>query len=282
MAAAGSSFRVVEREKVTLTGAPETLLATLYGRALDSRAPRSVLRDEAAARAVERIDYDFRRTGMTATTAAGVALRGRQLDDWTREFLDSHPEATVLHLACGLDTRAQRLAAPPSVRWIDLDHPEVVALRERLLPPPPADYRLIGASVTDEGWLESVPADRPTVAVFEGLSMYLRKEEGRRLIERITARFPSGQLLFDCYGTIGIRLQKLVPAIRNAGATLHWGIDDPRELEAWHDGLVLLDSLRSVDMPGLDLLPPAGRMQMRVLALLPKLRDVGRILRYRF
>lgn len=272
----------MEREKVTLTGAPETMLATLYARALDSRAPRSILHDDAAAQAVERIEYDFRRTGITATTAAGVALRGRQLDDWTGEFLAANPEATVLHLACGLDTRAQRMAAPPSVRWVDLDHPDVVALRERLLPPPSGDYHLVAASVTDEGWLESVPADRPTVAVFEGLSMYLRKEDGRRLIERITDRFPSGQLLFDCYGTIGIRMQKLVPAIRNAGATLHWGVDDPREPESWHDGLVLQDALRSVDMPGLDLLPPAGRLQMRVLALLPRLRDVGRILRYRF
>lgn len=272
----------MEREKVTLTGAPETMLATLYARALDSRAPRPILRDEAAARAVERIEYDFRRTGITATTAAGVALRGRQLDVWTREFLAAHPAATVLHLACGLDTRAQRLGVPPGVRWVDLDHPDVVALRERLLPAPSGDYRLVAGSVTDDAWLESVPADRPTVAVFEGLSMYLHKEDGRRLIERITGRFPSGQLLFDCYGTAAVRLQKLVPAIRNAGATLHWGIDDPRELEAWHDGLVLLDALRSVDMPGIDLLPMAGRIQLRVLALLPKLRDAGRILRYRF
>jgi O-methyltransferase involved in polyketide biosynthesis len=272
----------MEREKVTLTGAPETMLATLYGRAIDSRAPRSILHDDTAARAVERIDYDFRRTGMTATTAAGVALRGRRLDDWTREFLAAHPEATVLHLACGLDTRAQRLAPGPSVRWVDLDHPEVVALRERLLPPPPGDYRLVGASVTDDGWLESVPADRPTVAIFEGLSMYLQKADGRRLIERITSRFPSGQLLFDCYGTIAIRLQKLVPAVRNAGATLHWGVDDPHELETWHDGLKLLDALRVVDMPGLDMLPLAGRIQMRVLAHLPVLRNAGWILRYRF
>ena len=272
----------MEREKVTLTGAPETMLATLYGRAIDSRVQRSVLHDEAAARAVERIDYDFRRTGMTATTAAGVALRGRQLDDWTREFLAAHPEATALHLACGLDTRAQRLAPGPSVRWVDLDHPEVVALRERLLPPPPGDYRLVCASVTDEGWLESVPADRPTVAVFEGLSMYLQKADGRRLIERITSRFPSGQLLFDCYGTIAIRLQKLVPAVRNARATLHWGVDDPHELETWQDRLELLDALRVVDMPGLDLLPLAGRIQMRVLARLPVLRNAGWILRYEF
>jgi O-methyltransferase involved in polyketide biosynthesis len=272
----------VDRETVTLTGAPETMLATLYARALDSRAPRSILHDDAAARAVERIEYDFGRTGITATTAAGVALRGRQLDTWTREFLAAHAEATVLHLACGLDTRAQRLGVPPGVRWVDLDHPDVVALRERLLPPPSGDYRLVAGSVTDDGWLESVPAGRPTVVVFEGLSMYLRKEEGHRLIERLTGRFPSGQLLFDCYGTIAIRMQKLVPAVRNAGATLHWGIDDPHELEAWHDGLVLLDSLRSVDMPGLELLPRAGRIQLRVLALLPKLRDAGRILRYQF
>jgi O-methyltransferase involved in polyketide biosynthesis len=272
----------MDREVITLTGAPETLLATLYGRALDSRASPSILRDDAAEQTVRRIDYDFRRTGITATTAAGVALRARQIDDWTRQFLGVHPEATVLHLACGLDTRAQRLGVAASVRWFDVDHPEVVALRERLLPPPEGDYRMVGASVTEDGWLDDVPADRPAVAVFEGLTMYLRKADGRRLIERITGRFPGGQLLFDCYGTAGIRLQKLVPAVRRSGATLHWGIDDPRELEGWHDGLVCLDALRSVDMPGVDLLPPAGRAQMRVLARVPGLRDVGRILRYRF
>jgi methyltransferase (TIGR00027 family) len=272
-----------DRERITLTGAPETLLATLYSRALDSRAPNSILHDRVADGAVQRIDYDFRKTGIKATTAAGVALRAKQLDDWTAEFLAAHPVATVLHLACGLDTRVHRLDPPSSVRWFDVDFPDVIALRERLLPEPAAtDYRMVGASVTDDGWLEDVPADRPTVAVFEGLTMYLRKEEGKRLIQRITERFASGQLLFDCYGTVGIRLQKMVPAVRNAGATLHWGIDDPHEIEGWHDGLECLDALRSVDMPGLEQLPPSGRFGMWVLAHIPGMRDVGRILRYRF
>lgn len=269
-------------EKVTLSGAPETMLATLYGKALDSRTSDPILGDHHADRAVRRIDYDFRRTGMTPTSAAGVALRARQLDDWTGEFLAAHARATVLHLACGLDTRAQRLAPSPSVRWVDVDYPDVIELRRRLLPDPPGDYRMLGASVTDDGWLEEVPADRPTVAVFEGLTMYLRKQDGKRLIQRITTRFPSGQLLFDCYGTLGIRMQKLVPAVRRAGATLHWGVDDPRELEAWHEGLRCLDALRSVDMPGLDRLPRSGQRQMRILARIPGLRDVGKILRYEF
>ncbi|MEU4549031.1 class I SAM-dependent methyltransferase [Nonomuraea dietziae] len=273
---------MTDRQKITLTGAQETLLATLYGKALDTRARRPILGDEEAVRVMRRIDYDFRRTGMTATTAAGVALRARQLDDWIAEFVTARPESTVLHLACGLDTRPHRLARPATVRWVDVDHPEVIALRERLLAVPEGDYRQIGASVTGEEWLEQVPADRPVVAVFEGLSMYLREEEGRRLVQRITGRFPGGQLLFDVYGSMGIRMQKLVPAVRNSGATLHWGVDDPRVIEGWHEGLVCLDALRSVDMPGLELLPAVGRAQMWVLARIPGLRDVGRILRYRF
>jgi O-methyltransferase involved in polyketide biosynthesis len=273
----------VSAEKITLTGPPETLLATLWSRALDSRSPRPILGDVEADRAVQRIDYDFRKAGINAGTAAGVALRARTLDRWTRGFLAAEPEATVLHLACGLDTRVHRISPPPSVRWVDVDHPEVIALRERLLPPPSAaDYRTIGASVTDDGWLDAVPADRPTVAVFEGLTMYLREEEGNALIQRVTARFPRGELLFDCYGPLGIRLQKLVPAVRNSGSTLHWGIRDPRALESWHEGLVCVEDLPSVALPGNDELPRGSRVAMRILALLPGFRDIGRILRYRF
>jgi O-methyltransferase involved in polyketide biosynthesis len=272
----------MERERITLTGTQETMLATLYSRALDSRSPNSVLKDNQADQAIQRIDYDFRKTGINSTTAAGVALRAKLLDDWLVEFLADHQEATVLHLACGLDTRVHRLRPPASVRWFDVDYPEVIGLRRRLLPEPGGDYRMVGASVTGDEWLDEVPDDRPTVAVFEGLSMYLRKEEGKRLIQRITGRFSSGQLLFDCYGTMGIRLQKWVPAVRNAGATLYWGIDDPYEIETWHEGLKCLDAVRSVDVPGLEKMPPSGRVSMWVMARIPGLRDIGRILRYRF
>jgi O-methyltransferase involved in polyketide biosynthesis len=273
---------VVEHEKITLTGAPETMLATLYGRALDSHSRNPVLNDTAAADAVQRIDYDFGKTRMKGTSAVSVAIRAKVLDMWTSSFLASHPSATVLHLACGLDTRVQRLNPPPSVRWFDVDFPEVMELRSRLLPWPTGDYHEIKASVTDSEWLSSVPDDRPTVAVFEGLTMYLTKTQGHSLIQRITAYFPSGHLLFDVYGTLGIKLQKLVPAVRNARATLLWGVDDPREIETLHPSLECLDALRSVDLPGLDKLPLSGRINVAVVARIPKLRDAGRILRFRF
>jgi O-methyltransferase involved in polyketide biosynthesis len=273
---------VVEREKIALTGTQATMLATLYGRALDSRSPNSVLHDTAAADAVARVDYDFGKTRMKGTSAVSVAIRAKVLDAWTSQFLAEHPSATVLHLACGLDTRVQRLNPLPSVRWFDVDFPEVMELRSRLLPWSSGDYHPISSSVTDSEWLSLVPDDRPTVAVFEGLSMYLTKEQGHSLIQRITSRFPSGQLLFDVYGTLGIKLQKLVPAVRNAGAMLHWGVDDPHEIESLHPGLECLDALRSIDLPDLDKLPLSGRISVAIVAHIPKLRDAGRIMRFRF
>jgi O-methyltransferase involved in polyketide biosynthesis len=273
---------VMDRENITFTGTQETMLATLYGRALDSRSRNSVLNDTAAGDAVQRIDYDFGKTGVKATDAVGIAIRAKVLDTWTSSFLAEHPSATVLHLACGLDTRVERLNPSASVRWFDVDLPQVMELRSRLLPQSSGDYHQISASVTDPEWLASVPDDRPTVAVFEGLSMYLTQDQGHQLIQRITARFPSGQLLFDVYGTWAIKLQKLMPAIRHAGATLHWGVDDPHEIEALHPGLECLDALRSVDLPGLDKLPMSGRISLAVTARIPKLRDMGRIMRFRF
>lgn len=272
----------MNREKITLHGVPETMLFTLYARALDSRSPAPVLGDTEAARIVPGIDYDFRRVGMGRLIAAGIALRALQLDIWTREFLAHHREATVLHLACGLDTRAHRIDRPPAVRWIDVDLPEVLAIREHLLPRPSGDYRMLAASVTEDAWLAEVPADRPTLVVFEGLSMYLRKEEGRRLVRRLVDRFPSGQLLFDCYNSLAVRMGALLPPIRRTGATFHWAIDDPGELEGWAPGLRCLDAVRGNELPGVERLPWAARSGAQVMARVPVVRDLGRLLRFGF
>jgi O-methyltransferase involved in polyketide biosynthesis len=95
-----------------------TNLVTLYLRAYESRSARPILGDRAAAAAVERIDYDFRRIHRMSLPASNqylVALRAKRLDSWCAAFLDEHPDAVVLHLGCGLDGRALRVSAPESV-----------------------------------------------------------------------------------------------------------------------------------------------------------------------
>ncbi|MDH2429998.1 class I SAM-dependent methyltransferase [Sphaerisporangium sp. TRM90804] len=233
--------------RLQLTGEKATMLGTLYGRALDAESAHPILNDTMARDAVRAIDFDFRETGLRQGDQVTVALRAEHLDTWTRQFLDAHPEAVVLHLGCGLDTRVYRVDPGPGVRWFDVDYPEVVELRRELYPPREG-YEVIGSSVTDPAWFARVPGDRPVLVVAEGLTMYLRAEEGKALLRRIVGHFPSGQIVFDGFSTRGIRMQKINRIVRKAKATLYWGIDDAAELEAAAAGLRCVTTLSAFEL----------------------------------
>lgn len=211
-----------------------TNLVTLYLRAYEYRSPRPILGDRTAAEAVERIDYDFRRIRRASLPASNqylVALRAKQLDEWCIDYLRRHPDAVVLHLGCGLDGRAFRLAVPSSVLWFDLDQPGVIALRRRLYDDTER-YRMIGSSVTDAGWLDQIPAGRPALVVAEGLLMYLAESDVRQLLTRVTDRFGWGEMHFDT-------LHSLAPLLSKAftRGIIRWGIRDARELQQWNPRL---------------------------------------------
>ncbi|ORB73884.1 class I SAM-dependent methyltransferase [Mycobacterium scrofulaceum] len=215
-----------------------TNLVTLYLRAHESGSRRPVLGDKAAAEAVERIDYDFKRIHRSSLPASNqylVALRARQLDDWCADFLRRHPDAVVLHLGCGLDGRAFRVAVPPSVSWFDVDQPAVIELRRRLYDDA-AGYRMIGSSVTDPDWLDQVPTGRPTLVIAEGLLMYLTERQVRELLQRLTDRFQSGEMHFDTLSALAPLLSKVFTR-----GIIRWGIRDARELQHWNPRLRLLE-----------------------------------------
>ncbi|GAB7051612.1 class I SAM-dependent methyltransferase [Catenuloplanes indicus] len=266
---------------VRLSGARETLLVTLYARALDARAADPVLGDTMAAEAVDAIDFDFGATHITPRMAPTVAVRARFIDEWVREFLREHDgEATVVHLGAGLDTRVWRIAPGPAVTWIDVDFPEVIEIRRALFPERPG-YHMIGSSVTDDGWLERIPTGRPTLAVAEGLSMYLTEEQGLTLLRRITDRFNGGTTIaFDAFNRLAIRAQKANPAVRMSGATLHWSVDHPRDLVRDVPGLRLRDAVDALTAPGVERLPHGARMMSAVLRPIPAVRHMSRYLRY--
>ncbi|MGB9305770.1 MAG: class I SAM-dependent methyltransferase [Mycobacterium sp.] len=215
-----------------------TNLVTLYLRAYESRSRRPILGDHAAADAVDRIDYDFKRihrTSLPATNQYLVTLRAKQLDDWSDDFLHRHPDAVVLHLGCGLDGRVFRLAPPPTVSWFDLDQAGVIDLRRRLYEET-EHYRMIGSSVTDPGWLDQIPTGRPTLLIAEGLLMYLSESEVRQLLDRVIDRFDSGELLFDTLA----RLAPMVSKVMTKGI-IKWGIGDARDIATWNPKLRFLE-----------------------------------------
>jgi len=268
------------KEKIVLTGEMETLLITLYAKAQDNRLANPILGDRMAEDVLGRIDYDFAR--FTVDVSVVVTSRAKQLDTWTREFLAKHSDATVLHLGCGLDSRVFRVDPPASVRWYDVDQPKVIELRQRLFPARDGCH-LIGCSVTDPGWIEDLPTDSPVMVIAEGLLCYLAAADVHRLLARLTSHFHSGEMVFDAFSRLGIRLTRNHPSLQMTGATLRWGLNNPRKLERRVPHLTFATAWYPVASPDLATIANSRyRMACRVMNVVPTLRNLTRLLRYQF
>ncbi|MBZ9776549.1 class I SAM-dependent methyltransferase [Mesorhizobium sp. CO1-1-8] len=268
-------------EKVDLTGAKETLLMTLYGKALESRLPDSLLGDHFADGAVRKIDYDFSRLKVDDNLGVGLAIRAKTLDVRVEDFLARNPDAIVLHLGCGLDTRIFRVDPPQGVDWYDVDYPEVIELRRKLYPLRD-HYHLIGSSLTEPDWLAEVPRNRPAIVVAEGLTPYLPAEEGPRLLARLVSHLASGELIFDAYSRFGLKLLRLNPTIKATGAEVHWAIDDPHELELAVPKLRFVEDISAYKLEHAARVGWSAKLFIRLWRHIPALRKIGRLLRYRF
>ena len=270
-----------ERLHVDLTGAPQTMLATLYAKALDADLPKPILADRFARDVVDRLDYDWSKTAITAGNSPSVTTRSAHFDTWARQFLAVHADAVVLHLGCGLDARVFRVDPGPGVQWFDVDYPDVADLRTRLYPPRD-NCRVIAASVTDPAWLRDVPADRPVLMIAEGLTMYLTASEGIALLRRIVTRFPSGELHFDAFNRLGIRSQWMNAVVRRAGATLSWGIDGPDDIVDAVPGVRLLAWLSVFESAAFRDVAWYYRLMGRAMSTVPALRSLAQYHRYAF
>lgn len=182
--------------QVTLTGVSETALLTLNARAGEARRPDAIIEDPMAVTLADSIDFDFAKFGRTGQD---IALRARAFDRAAQEYLSTHPSATVVALAEGLQTSFWRLQAalPDSqFRWLTVDLAPIVDIRRQLLPASPR-VSALAQSALDYSWMDAVD---PTDGVFvtaEGLLMYLQPEQSMELITECAKRFPGGQLIFD-------------------------------------------------------------------------------------
>lgn len=131
-----------------LTPVEKTLLITLTGRALDARTKR---------RRCSGIAWLLRR--LTASVPVPIvklpdsnrlalAVRSKMLKRLVAGFIAAHPNAVIVELGCGLETRMHRIAPPVTVDWYD----NVIALRGQLVPELDRTH-LVAASLTNQaGW----------------------------------------------------------------------------------------------------------------------------------
>ncbi len=269
-------------EKVEFDNEQETMLITLYARALHGRTQQPILRDPWAEEIVDRIDHDFAKFKLSPSEAFTFAARAKKFDLWVGEFLTARPGATVLYLGCGLDARVYRLDPPADTRWYDVDYPEVIDLRKRLYPRR-LGHTTIGSALADLAWLDDVPGDQPVFVVAEGVTMYLTEDIIRRLLHRIVDHFPSGQIAFDAHSRRLVSwMARTGRTVRSTGASFRWGIDGPADVEQLEPRLAFVKEYRTSELPGYARLSWAARAQVRAGDLVPAFRGLSRPLLFRF
>ncbi|MFC5661490.1 class I SAM-dependent methyltransferase [Kitasatospora misakiensis] len=180
-----------------LAAVPETMLWTLWQRAVEARRPDALLHDPKAVELVDRIDYPFaERFGTSGFQSQLQALRVGCFDREVSDFLAREPRGTVVCLGEGLETQYWRVDNGRA-HWLTVDLPEAVALREELLPPGPRQ-RYLAADATDlAAWADEVDRDRAVLITAEGLLMYLPPDRVKALIADCADRFPGGSLVLD-------------------------------------------------------------------------------------
>jgi O-methyltransferase involved in polyketide biosynthesis len=226
--------------ELSLGSVQKTLLLPLWGRAVETDRPQPLLVDRPAADLVGRLHYDFATISESIPTVVrlGWVARALHVDRAVKAYLSDRPQATVVNLGCGLDTTFQRVDNG-TMRWIDLDLPDVIALRSDLLPSGPRQ-RSLATSVLDHGWIGEIDASYGVFVVAAGLLCYFEKQQVRDLLVRLARAFPGGGMVLDTFSPLGMRVSNR-RVLRDSGmdstAVLRWCIRRPRDIQHWDDAI---------------------------------------------
>ena len=227
-------------EKITLTAESQTLFIPLYSKAEMSREGK-IFSDKKSEEIVNKVDYDFSKNKTSRYVNIYMGLRAVIIDDYTNDYLKKNPNAIVLYLGCGLDSRIDRISEKAHL-WYDLDFPDVMKVRKQFYSES-EKYLMISSSVTDLEWLNLIErGDLPTLIIAEGLTMYLTEEEIKKLFLAFKNKFQQAIFIFDAYSLTSVKMSRYKNPVNKMGATIRWGLDSPNIIEKYAVGIKHLET----------------------------------------
>lgn len=229
-----------------LTGVMETLLPVLYSRVYETQQPSPILKDPVAQTWVNKIDYDFSQFDTAFQNNLGVAIRTFILDDYAKQFIEAHPQARIINIAAGLDTRFYRMDNG-QLTWIELDLPDSIAVRQQLMQETERHYTL-ATSALDTQWMDDLASDQPTLFIVEGLLMYLTEDEIKGMLSAIADRFTNAELLLEVLGRTQATRTHQNDAISKTDAQFKFGIRDASQMATWHPNLSYIGDTSYYDL----------------------------------
>ena len=230
--------------KIEKNTVQETLIIPLYARKICSQLYPNLYRDETAVSLINEIDYDFSeaeknsRGLMQRFGSLEVAIRQNDLEWEVKDYLKSHPNAAVVNLGCGLDNTG-RACDNGSCKIYNLDFPDVIALRQQLLPAGEREQN-IPCDLKDPAWFDKIDASGGAVFFASGVFYYFLTEQVKALVQQMADAFPGSVLVFDAANRAAVKMIAKTwlksAKIKDVGA--YFAVSDAKiELSPWDSRL---------------------------------------------
>ncbi len=228
---------------VKLSSLEETLVVPLWHRARVSKVFPALLNDSKAIELVDHLDYDFStfKQRFTLQDSVFLAIRARQFDDRVRAYISIHPRASVVNLGAGLDTSFFRVDNG-SVKWYDLDLPNVIALRQQLLPETERVH-YIAKSLFDMSWCDDIDRIEKEIFIFaNGVLAFFEEVQVKHFLSALADLLPGAEFVFDTNNKLGASMiNRSLQYANIPGITVKWELDEARIMAQWDSRLKLIE-----------------------------------------
>ena len=231
-----------------MDGVNKTLYIPLYGKAKVSK-KNIILKDPTAEYIWTQESFPLKGKSKSKWLAYYMGMRAWVFDEWLRTMMRKNPEAAVLHIGCGMDSRIHRVggaycansvnqqegingdvseSAVAKRKWYDIDFEDVIKERKKYYEETD-NYHMIASDARNTAYLSEI-SETEAIVVMEGISMYLKPDELEKLMADLSSHFASIHILMDCYTTKAAKVSKYKNPINDVGVTLVYGLDEPTKL----------------------------------------------------
>ncbi|MDO5718949.1 MAG: class I SAM-dependent methyltransferase [Tissierellia bacterium] len=216
----------------------DSLLFPLIGRFVCNRKWPRIFRDNHADYLIRKLEINV--GAKEYGTVSNLLLGFRHMINTVaaRCYIKKHPNAHIINMGCGLDTIFDNIDNG-KIRYYNLDSADIIALRNKYFELSERETDL-PFTIMNFKWMDEVDFKEEDGALFlaAGAFNYLKEEDIKRIVDRLSEEFPGCQLSFDVKSSAIVR-NKIKKARKHelTGAKMQLKLEDPLSIKNWNNGI---------------------------------------------